>query len=103
MAPVLAPPNTPKAIKEWRLGCEASIGQRAGPDPAADAARDVLRPVAEGTPVGIQARSSSAFTIRFRATCRYDVSTSSATSDQSTGAAEKSSANHPPGPKYGGT
>jgi hypothetical protein len=96
------PPNTLKALKEWRLGCEASIGQ-APPDPGVDAAREALRSVAGARPCGIQARSSSAFTIRFRATCRYDVSTSSATSAQSTGAAEKSSANHPPGPKYGGS
>jgi hypothetical protein len=96
------PPNTPKALKEWRPGCEASIGH-GGPQPGAGGAREALRSVAELAPCWTQGRSSSAFTIRLRATCRYDVSTSSATSAQSTAAAEKSSANHPPGPKYGGT
>ena len=41
--------------------------------------------------------------MRLMAIWRYEPSMSSATSSQSTLAAVKSSASHPPGPKYGGT
>ncbi len=58
------------------------------------------------TPVeerGGQLRSSRVRSIRFNATCRYEPSSSSATSPQSTSAAVRSSASHPYAPWYGGT
>jgi hypothetical protein len=97
------PPNAPKALKEWPLGCEASIGSRGRPTARSKLLERPWDRCSRARPCGIQARSSSAFTIRLSATCRYDVSMSSATSAQSTGATVKSSASHPPGPKYGGT
>ena len=49
-------------------------------------------------------RSSSALSMRLRATWRYELSMRSATSPQSTRfRAPRSNASHPPGPKYAGT
>jgi hypothetical protein len=92
------PPNPPIALKEWPLGCEASIGPPGRPSPGQSGSTSRERGSAAGE-CAIQLRWSSAFTIRWSATCRYEVSTSSATSAQSTGATVKSSANQPPGPK----
>src|SRR5690606_34913918 len=65
--------------------------------------RDATQPVAVASPArqpwAASPPASSAVSIRLSATWRYEPSTSSATSDQSTGAASNSSSSHPPGPK----
>ncbi len=60
---------------------------------------DVARLRSEGS---MTAQPSRALSMRFSATWRYDASASSRTSSQSTGAASRSSASQPLGPKYGG-